>query len=317
MKKAKTPPLVIYQAKNGAIELKGDVSHQTIWATQAQIAQIFEKDQSVISRHIRNIFKSGEVDQKSNVQKMHIANSDKPVSFYSLDIILAVGYRTNSARAIMFRRWATKTLRQYLLDGYVVNKKQIKRNYSKFIQALSDIKAVLPANSEVRTRSVLELVQTFANTWLSLEAYDEDKLPTTGKNQKQVIIEAVELRSALDQLKNKLVAQKQAADIFAKEREKGSLETIVASVFQSAFGQDAYPSLEEKAAHLLYFMVKNHPFVDGNKRSGAFAFVWFLQRVGLLKASLTPEALTTLTLLVAESKPKDKEKIIGLMLLLF
>jgi len=215
MKTTKPKPLVIYQAKDGAIELKGDLSHQTIWATQAQIARIFEKDQSVISRHIHNIFKSGEVNQKSNVQKMHIANSDKPVAFYSLDIILAVGYRTNSARAIMFRRWATKTLKHYLLDGYVVNKKQIKRNYAKFVQALSDIQALLPADSEVKTQSVLELVQTFASTWLSLEAYDENKLPTVGKNKKQAKVEAVELKFALDKLKSKLMTQNQATEIFS------------------------------------------------------------------------------------------------------
>ncbi len=203
-----TSSVVIYQAKNGAILLRGDFSHETVWATQAQIADIFGIDRTVVTKHMGNILKSKEVDEESNVQKLHIANSDKPVGLYSLDIILAVGYRTNSAQAIVFRQWATKTLRSYILDGYVVNKSRIAKNYKQF----------------------------------------------------------------------------------------------------SA-------TVEEKAAHLLYFMVKNHPFTDGNKRSGAFAFVWFLKQANMLNTNtLTPSALTALTVLVAESNPADKDKIIKLIL---
>lgn len=131
--------IVIYQAKNGAIELRGDFSHETIWANQGQIATLFEVDQSVVSRHINNIFQDGEVNQKSNMQKMHIANSDKPVVFYSLDMVLAVGYRTNSKIAIEFRKWATKTLRKYILKGYAINPKVIKRNYVEFQHAIKNI----------------------------------------------------------------------------------------------------------------------------------------------------------------------------------
>lgn len=131
--------LVIYQAKSGAVELRGDFEHETVWATQADIVHIFNVDQSVVSRHIRNVFKDGEVSQKSNMQKMHIANSDKPVVFYGLDVILAVGYRANSARAIQFRQWATKTLRQYITRGFVLDKKRIAKNYTEFQKAIESI----------------------------------------------------------------------------------------------------------------------------------------------------------------------------------
>ena len=136
--------VIIYQAKSGAIELRGDFSKETLWATQAQIAEMFQIERSVATKHIGNILKSAEVKEKSNVQKMHIANSDKLVAFYSLDIILAVGYRANSARAIEFRQWATKTLRTHIVDGYTINRSRIETNYTAFHQAVEDIKKLLP-----------------------------------------------------------------------------------------------------------------------------------------------------------------------------
>lgn len=308
--------LIIYQAKNGAIEFRGDFNHETIWGTQKQIAEIFNIDRSVVTKHIRNIFKDKEVSEKSNVQKTHIANSDKPVKLYNLDIVLAVGYRTNSAKAINFRKWATNTLKQHLLDGYTINKKQIGQNYEKFMRAVADVKALLPVDNKVKTEDILELIHAFASTWVSLDVYDKNTFPKTGNNKKKVHITASELNKTLAELKKDLINKKQATSIFGQERNKNAIDGIIGNVFQSTFGKDVYPSVEEKAAHLLYFMVKNHPFLDGNKRSGALAFVWFLRKIGLLRASLTPEALTALTLLIAESRPKDKNKIIGLVLLL-
>lgn len=316
MREKQQKQLVVYQAKNGAIEFRGDFDSETIWETQKQIAEVFDIDRTVVTKHINKILKDKEVDGKSNVQKMRIANSDKPVKFYSLDILLAVGYRTNSAKAIEFRKWATKTLKQHLLDGYTINKKRIGHNYKKFTQAVSDVKALLPAGNKVRTEDILELVNAFAGTWFSLEAYDKDTFPKTGTSKKKVIFTAEELSQALAKFKKELIAKKQATDIFRQERSKKAVEGIIGNVFQGLFGEDAYPSAEEKAAHILYFMVKNHPFVDGNKRSGAFAFVWFLRKAGLLRASLTPEALTALTLLIAESDSGDKDKMVGLVLLL-
>ena len=145
---------IVYQAKTGAIELRGDVIHDTIWVTQAQIVAVFNVDQSVVSRHIKNIFKDGEVSKKSTMQKMHIANSDKPVVFYSLDVILAVGYRANSARAIEFRQWATKTLRQHITQGYTLNPKMIKHHYDEFQKAVDTIRHLLPKGASIDNESI-------------------------------------------------------------------------------------------------------------------------------------------------------------------
>ena len=316
-KNLKPNPPVVYQTKSGAIALKGDFKTQTLWATQAQIISIFEIDQSVVSRHIKNILNSREVDKKSNMQKMHIANSDKPVVLYSLDIILAVGYRANSAKAIAFRQWATTILRQYIIEGFAVDRKKIASNYGQFLQAVESMKHLLPPNNSFDNQSILELVQLFADTWVSLDAYDKDMLPTSGVTKKQVILTGDELTLALTRLKNTLIKKGEATELFGQERVRGSIQGIVGNVMQSFGGQDVYKTVEEKAANLLYFMVRNHPFTDGNKRSGAFSFVWFLRKAKILNsARLTPEALTALTLLVAESDPQDNEQVLGLIRLL-
>ncbi len=325
MPKKTQKQLVIYQGKSGAIEFRGDFDKETIWGTQKQIAEVFGVDRSVVTKHIKNIFKDKELDRKVVCAKfahttqhgaMKGKTQTKEVEFYNLDIVLAVGYRTNSSKAIEFRKWATKVLKQHLIQGYTINKKRIGKNYEKFMQAVADVKALLPAGNKVTTEDVLELINAFAGTWFSLDAYDTDTFPRTGTSKKKVRFAAEELSQALRELKQDLIAKKQATELFGQEKSKNAIEGIIGNVFQSAFGKDVYPSAEKKAAHLLYFMIKNHPFTDGNKRSGAFAFVWFLRKAGLLRASLTPEALTALTLLIAESNPKDKDKMVGVVLLL-
>src|SRR3989344_1221675 len=307
--------IVIYQAKNGAIELRGDFTRETIWATQKQIADLFGVDQSVVSRHIKNIFKDGEIEEKSNMQKMHNANSDKPVILYSLDVILGVGYRTNSKVAIEFRKWATKTLRNYIVEGYAVNKNRIAKNYARFLSVVEDIKKLLPSGSATDSKDVVELVSLFADTWLSLDAYDKELLPKGKLTKKKVGLTVEKISDSLRELKRNLLEKEEANDIFGTERNQGSVSGIIGNVMQSFGGKEVYPTAEEKAAHLLYFMVKNHPFIDGNKRSGAFAFVWFLQQAKILDVSkLTPSALTALTIMVAESDPSHKEKVVKLIL---
>ena len=311
--------LIIYQSKSGKIEFRGDFERDTVWGNLNQIADLFGRDKSVISRHIKNIFKSNELSTNSVVAKIATTSADGKiyqVEYYNLDMILSIGYRVDSKQATQFRIWATRVLRQHLLDGYTINKKRIGENYENFLQAVADIKSLLPAASKVKTEDILELIKVFAGTWFSLSAYDADEFPKRGITKRKVIFTADELLGALQKLKQNLIAKKQATDIFAQEMSRQTVQGIIGNVFQSVFGKNVYPSLEEKAAHLLYFMVKNHPFIDGNKRSGAFAFVWFLRKAGLLRASLTPEALTALTLLIAESRAKDKDKMIGLVLLL-
>jgi len=306
--------VVVYQAKNGAIELRGDFEHENIWATQAQIAELFGIERSVVTKHIGSIIKIGEVNQKSNVQKMHIANSDKPVALYSLDIILSVGYRANSARAIEFRKWANKTLREYLLAGYAINRSRISKNYDAFMKTVSDIQALLPQHVALDPKTILELVKEFSSTWVSLDAYDKGTLKAVGSTKKSITLTGVELTDAISGLRSELLNKDEATEIFAQERTRGSIEGIVGNVMQSFSGKALYPSLEEKASHLLYFMVKNHPFVDGNKRSGAFAFIWFLRKAKVkTMRNINPGALTALTLLIAESDAQKKDQMVALV----
>ncbi|OGH86187.1 MAG: death-on-curing protein [Candidatus Magasanikbacteria bacterium RIFOXYC12_FULL_33_11] len=306
--------VVIYQAKDGAIELKGDFVQENIWASQVQISEIFDIDRSVVTRHIGKIFKDKEIIEKSNVQKMHIANSDKLVFFYSLDLILSVGYRTNSIRAIEFRKWANKILKNHLIQGYTINRKQIVKNYNSFMKTVNSIQNLLPEHIALDPKMVLDLIKEFASTWVALDAYDKDKLKKIGSSKKSVKLTGKELTEAIAKLRETLIKKGEASNLFAQEKKEGSVEGIIGNVMQSFAGNSLYKTVEEKAAHLLYFMVKNHPFTDGNKRSGAFAFVWFLRKTKVKGSSnINPSALTALTLLIAESHPSKKEQMTNLV----
>ncbi len=316
--------LAIYQASNGEIKLKEDVEHETIWATKKELAQIFNVDRSVISRHISNIFKSEELEKKevcaffAHTTKHGAIKSKKQtrnLEYYNLDLIISVGYRVNSKVATNFRKWATKTLKEHIVQGYTINPERVQKNYDKFLQAIEDIK--LLSNNKIQSDDVLELIKSFSHTWMSLESFDKDKLPKDGFELNSLHVEAKNLYEDVATLKSELMQKDEATKLFASEKKQGSLEGILGNVYQSVFGSDAYPSIEEKAAHLLYFVVKNHPFNDGNKRTGAFCFIWLLKKAGFdIKNFISPNALTTLTLLIAESNPKEKEKMIGLVLLM-
>jgi prophage maintenance system killer protein len=208
-------------------------------------------------------------------------------------------------------------LRQHIFKGYTINKNRIAENYQSFLKAVDEVKKLLPSSSAVDAGGTLELIKMFASTWFSLDAYDTSSLPQQGLTKKQVDFASHELETALQDLKKDLLKKKLTTNLFATERSQSALAGIVGNVFQSFDRLDLYSTIEEKAAHLLYFVVKNHPFIDGNKRSGAFSFIWFLKRAALLNtAKMTPEALTALTLLVAESKASEKERMIGLILML-
>lgn len=321
--KPKNNNIVVYQAKNGAIELQEDLRTETVWASQKQLAEIFRVDVRTINEHIKNIFKQKELHKNSTIRKFRIVQQEgsrsisRKIEHYNLDMILSVGYRVNSKTATKFRKWATKTLRSHIVDGYTINSSRVAQNYQNFLQAVEDTKKILPAKTLLSANEALNLVKVFASTWFSLNAYDKSDLPKSGARKKQIDLTAEELSKSLSELKVSLIKQKEATELFGQEKKSGSLAGIVGNVFQSFAGKDLYPTLEEKAVHLLYFIIKNHPFTDGNKRSGAFAFVWFLRKAGMLDTSrLSPEALTALTLLTAESAPKEKERMIGLLLLL-
>lgn len=319
-KKQEGKNIVIYQAKNGAIELRGDVSHETIWATQAQIASAFSVDVRTINEHIQNILKTKELTESATIRNFRIVQKEgkreveREVKHYNLDMILSVGYRVNSKTATLFRQWATKTLREHITKGYTINRKQIARNYEAFMKSVGDIQSLLPEHVALDPKTILELIKEFSSTWISLDAYDKETLKPVGKTKKAIKLSGEELIKEIQTLRSELMKKGEAGDIFAQEREVGSVEGIVGNVMQSLGGHDLYKTLEEKAAHLLYFMVKNHPFIDGNKRSGAWAFLWFLRKAKLKTVrNINPNALTALTLLIAESDPKKKDLMVALV----
>ncbi|MDP3962391.1 MAG: virulence protein RhuM/Fic/DOC family protein [bacterium] len=318
--------IIIYTDKHGNVEFKADVEKETIWATQTQIAEIFDIDRTVATKHINSILKDEEVSQKSNVQKMHIPNScsDKPTSLYSLDIILAVGYRTNSKKAIQFRQWATKTLRQYIIDGIAVNIDRIKQLPDKILNDLDEKIKFIQQTVQKRELNreevdgLLSVIKSYAHSWQLLKKYDEGELKLQrSKNKERERFSYEFVRPAIDQLKTSLMEKEEATDIFGNERDE-SFKGILGNIYQTFGGKELYASLEEKAAHLLYFTIKDHPFSDGNKRIGSFLFVYFLDENKLLyrpdgEKKINDNTLVAMALLIAESDPKDKEVMVVLV----
>jgi prophage maintenance system killer protein len=319
----KNNDIVIYKTKSGAIEFRADIKKETLWATQAQMAAVFGVNPQAVTKHLKNIYKEKELVRSATCSKMEQVRKEgrrlvrRQVDVYNLDAIISVGYRISSKTGTKFRQWATRVLRNHVVDGYTLNRKRLGENYKLFLDAVDKMKRVLPEADGARTAEALEIIKLFADTWFSLHAYDKGLFPESGASKKHVDMTAQELSEALVELKNAVVRKKEAGDLFGQEKKAGTLDGIVGNVFQSFDGSDLYPTIEEKAAYILYFIVKNHPFVDGNKRSGAFAFVWFLKKAGVLDLSrFTPIALTALTLLIAESRPSDRDNMIGLILML-
>ena len=312
-------PIEIFQTEDGQIMLEVQLSDETVWLSQAQMVMLFARDQSVISRHVRNIFKEGELAEESNMQKMHIAGSDKPVSFYNLDVIISVGYRVKSQRGVHFRQWATQTLKQHLIQGYTLNRKRLAQLGTDVDQlmglmhkALTQNKLVLPEGA-----AIAKLIRNYARTWQLLLAYDERKLDEPDGQKRELALDTQIVRRAIHQLKTRLQQNGQATDLFGRERDQ-ALDGILGNLHQTFDGLLLYPTAQARAAHLLYFIIKDHPFADGNKRIGSFVFLLYLQTHGL---EHTPEgrprfadnALVALALLVAESEPRQKELMIRLI----
>ncbi|MBY0309799.1 virulence RhuM family protein [Patescibacteria group bacterium] len=305
------------------VKLRGDFERETVWASQAEIASVFAVNVRPVNEHIKNIYKSGDLQEAPTIRNFRIVQTEgkrtieRDVIHYNLDTIISIGYRVNSKLATDFRQWATKTLREHITKGFTINRSQIGAHYEEFQKAVETLKSLAPAKSNVDTESVLELVRAFADTWFSLDAYDKEALTPKKVTKRSVALTAITLMEGVSVLKGELMHKGEATDNFATERNRGAVEGIIGNVMQSFGGQTLYPTVEEKAAHLLYFIIKNHPFVDGNKRTGAYAFIWYLQKAKLLNTSvIRPATLTALTLLIAESDPQDKEKMVKLVVML-
>lgn len=306
--------LVIFNSSDGKLVIDVALEQETVWLSQKQIEQLFERDQSVISRHIKKVF-TEELDEKSNMHFLHIANSDKPVTFYSLDVIISVGYRIKSKRGVEFRRWANKVLKDYILKGYALNNNVIDTTRKEYQQILDLLNNTLINNQLVTTQgqNVLALINDYATTWSSLLQYDEDRLAIPSTIHKTSLsLDYASSISAIAEFKNSLLAIGEATALFGNER-NDQLQSILANLDQTMFGEELYQSVEEKAANLLYMVIKDHPFSDGNKRIGSFLFVLYLQ-LNKLANSINNIGLTSLALLVAESDPAQKDLIIRLII---
>jgi prophage maintenance system killer protein len=310
--------VVLYKSPDGQIRLDVRLEKETIWLNQKQMAELFSTERSAITKHLRNIFKSKELEDKSNVQKLHITGTYKPITYYNLDVILSVGYRINSKRGTQFRIWATSVLREHLVKGVTLNRQRLETNAREIEAALALARRAV-ATPHLTTDmgwGLVEIIARYTQTFILLQRYDEGTLTEPKGRPGGSSPTVPEARQAITRLRTELVARRQAGDLFGNERGDG-LAAILGNLEQSAFGQPAYPTVESKAAHLLYFIIKNHPFSDGNKRIAAMLFADFLNRNQRLilpsgEAIINDTGLAALTLLIAESNPKDKDVLIRL-----
>lgn len=309
----------IFQSADGTVQLDVSLQQDTAWLTQRQMCELFERDQSVISRHVNAVFKEGELERISNMQKLHIANSDKPVARYSLDVIISVGYRVKSQRGVQFRQWASNILKQYLIQGYTLNQTRLQERGIEFEQALHLLSETLANQQLVNPvgQAVLAVINDYARSWSLLQGYDEESLvDATTKQQGMRSLGLDDTLVAIDQLKRELMSKGEATELFAQLRSNG-LASALATIEQGFAGDWFYPNVASRAAHLLYFVIKNHPLADGNKRTASFLFLWYLRNNQHLLAKpverlINDNTLVALALLVAESKPEQKELMIRL-----
>jgi len=311
--------IVLY--KDQEIKLNVKVESDTIWITQKQLCELFDRDKSVISRHINNIFKSGELDREAVVAKNATTASDGKtyqVDYYNLDLIISVGYRVNSKKATKFRQWATTILKEYIIKGYSINHDRVKDNLLEFKKEIEFIERVINRDiGEIESKGFLEIITKYTKSFILLNAYDEQKLKTLSGKKASFILDYDEAKEAIDSLKNDLIIKKEATKLFGLEREN-SFKGVLRNIYQTFGGEELLASTEEKSANLFYYIVKDHPFVDGNKRIGAFLFILFLQKNNYLydkngELKINQNALVSLALMIANSNPKEKELIIKLI----
>lgn len=297
--------IVLFETQDKTIKLEVPVEEENVWLTQAQMTELFDRDVSVISRHIHNIFKEDEVERESNLHFLQIANSDKPVAYYSLDVIISVGYRVKSKRGVEFRRWANSVLKEYIIKGYAVN-------HNRMNQLNEVIRVMKRVENHLDTKQVLTVVERYSQALELLDAYDHQSMVRPNGNEATYILTYEECRKVIDSMKFG-----DNSSLFGNEKDD-SFKGSIGAIYQSFGGKDLYPSLEEKAANLLYFVTKNHSFSDGNKRIAATMFLYFLDKNGVLfrdgEKLIDDHTLVALTIMIAESNPDEKEMMISVVM---
>ena len=315
--------IILYKTPKGP-ELAVRLKKETVWLDAHQIVALFGIDRTGIVRHISNIYKTGELNRDSTCAKIAQVAKDgkiREMDIYNLDMILSVGYRVNSKQATQFRIWATNTLKSYLLKGYAINEKQLLSAKERLQQLQSAISFLQEKSKHEllsgQEQEILNLLANYSKTLTLLEQYDKDLLIVSKKGKGKFVLEYEEAKKVIAALKNDLADKKEASDLFGQEYE-GKLQGIIGNLYQTFGGKELYSSLEEKAAHLLYFIIKDHPLADGNKRTASFLFVYFLDKNNFLyresgEKKINDNALVALVLLIAISDPKDKEVMIKII----
>jgi len=313
----------IYQSDDGRLELKVAFDGDTVWLTQPQMADLFGTQRPAISKHLANIFKEGELDKETTCSILeHVAEHGQKYQTkrYNLDAIISVGYRVNSSRATQFRQWATRTLKQHLVEGYTLNQRRLQERGVEFEQVITLLSNTLANQQLVQPEgsAVLSVIADYARSWSLLQAYDEQSLAALPhKQQGMQALQLPDVLAAIAELKSTLMAKGEATELFGQLRGEGLASSI--ATIEQGFGDELfYPHVASRAAHLLYFVIKNHPLADGNKRSGSFLFLWYLRINQHLLAKpveqlINDNTLVALALLVAESKPDQKELMIRLV----
>ena len=316
--------IVIYEDVNGEIKLDVSLENDTLWLSQKQLEVLFDRDKSVISRHIKNIFKDEELDKNSVVAKNATTATDGKiyqVEYYNLDMIISLGYRVNSKRATSFRVWATKILKDYIINGYSINNKRLQQKGLKELNETISLLKDTISNAQIElneAKGLLDVILNYSRTWTLLQGYDEDSLKINFvAKEAKFILDSDEAKNYIAQLKDELIKKGEATELFGREK-AGEFEGILRNIYQTFGGIDLLESVEEKAANLLYYIIKGHPFNDGNKRIGAFMFILFLSKNNMLYKSngelkINDNALVALSLMTAKSDPKQKDTIINLI----
>lgn len=312
--------IIIFESAAQQVEVR--LEGETLWVTQSQMGELFGTSTDNISLHLKNIYQDNELDEQASTEDFSVVRQEgtrqvrRLLKHYNLDAIISVGYRVNSSQATRFRQWATRVLRDHLTQGYSLNEHRLAQQGLTELEQAVDLLGKTLTRQELVTdigREVVGLILGYAKTWRLLLDYDEGKLGVpAGAQPARGALRLEEARRALDALAGELRQRGEASDLFARDRGEG-LAAILGNIEQTMFGEPLYKTREERAAHLLYFVIKNHPFSDGNKRSGAFLFLLYLRQESM-RLTLDENGLTALTLLIAESDPKAKDLMVRLVM---